>query len=313
MGPIIDAYNELQQLHHLGQAGLALLFKIAKEEVRRFPVLMPPGGWSEDSVWECAQAFFVEKGQAVTVGLLAQTDNLDSMGKYLRTSVRHFLADQARRTPVGAVRRKIEEILAATPRFVQVPTGVPGAGRWQPHGDPWPPYTGDLRSLVAAAYAVPGVRAVRWSGERRSPLASDERLTAIIDAVLMTAGGSLEVGQLTKVFLDRFPAAVEHADTALDQKVFDRASAPLEERPDVVVEVTDRAREVYGQLSPSQRALLPHLDMSVNDWMDVLNVGRSQAHAAAGKLRAHLAELIPEDELRHEVAAEVLHLCLGNP
>jgi len=233
---------------------------------------MPPGGWSEDAVWECAQAFFVEKGRAVTAGLLAQAFDSDSMGGYLRRSVRHFLVDQARKTPAGAVRRKIEDLLGATPSFVQVPAGVPGAGRWQLVGDLSLPYSGGMRPLVAAAYAVPGVRAVRWEGERRSPLASDACLIAIIDAVLTAAGGSLEVAQLTKVILERFPAAVEHADTALDQEVLD-VVAPRHDGPDVLAEVTDLAREMYEQLSPSQRVLLPYLDASVKDWMEVLNVG----------------------------------------
>jgi hypothetical protein len=42
-------------------------------------------------------------------------------------------------------------------------------------------------------------------------------------------------------------------------------------------------------------------------------VGRSQAYAAAGKLKAVLTELVPEDELRADVAMEVLRLCLVKP
>lgn len=48
-GAMIDAYCELQQLGYFGRLGLGLLFKIMREEVRRFPVLRrdrpadPPG------------------------------------------------------------------------------------------------------------------------------------------------------------------------------------------------------------------------------------------------------------------------------
>ena len=84
-----------------------------REEVQRFPVLKPGAGWIEDSVWDCTQSFFAEKGPAVTAGVLAQASDIGSMGRYLRRSVRNFLIGKARETPVGAVRRKIEELLAS--------------------------------------------------------------------------------------------------------------------------------------------------------------------------------------------------------
>lgn len=284
------------------------------EEVQRFPVLLTPGtGWTTDLVAEWTQEFFAAKGEAVTAGVLAQTVNLDSMSRYLRKTIRHFLVDAARSTDIGAIRRKIEDLLAATPEFTQVPPRTPGAGRWQLAGPLQSPFGGDLGPLVAAAYAVPGVQAVRWSGKRRAPLARDESLVDILRAVLIAAGGSLEVAQLTAVLLRRFPAAVEHADTALDEQTFEAAVAPLEDRPDVMVEVSDRAAEVYEQLSPSQRALLPHLGKPIEDQAQILGLGRSQAYAARGKLTALLVELVPDDELRAEVTLEVVRLCVVHP
>lgn len=88
---------------------------------------------------------------AVTAGMLAQTGDVAYMAGYLHRSVRHFLVDEARKTPIGAVRRKLEELVAATPEFVQVPAGTPGADRWQLDGEPQPPYGDELRPLVAAA------------------------------------------------------------------------------------------------------------------------------------------------------------------
>ena len=80
-----------------------------------------------------------------------------------------------------------------------------------------------------------------------------------------------------------------------------------------MIEVSERAREVYDQLSPTQRALFPHMDKPVEDQMRVLGVGRSQAYAAASKLRSILAELVPNDGLRTEVGLEVYRLCVVNP
>lgn len=284
-----------------------------REEVHRFPVLRPGAGWTEDVVWDYTQSFFAARGRAVTVGVLAQTADAASMGRYLRRAIRNFLVSEARKTPVGAVRRKLEELLAGSSVFEVVATGAPGAGRWQLAGTQGPPYSGELQPLVSATYSVPDVRAVRWSGQRRAPLTSDAALIAILRAVFAAAAGSLDVAELTWVFLQRFPAAVEPADAALDQSAFDLAVAPLADNPEVLVDVSERAQEVYEQLSPSQRALLPHLDKPVADHMQILGVGRSQAYEAARKLKGTLEELVPEDDLRSDVALEVLRLCSVNP
>lgn len=308
---VIDAYSELQQLAHFGQHGLRLLFELTSQELRHFPVLLEGRTMRTDDVWEWTQEFFSEKGPAVTAGVLAQAGDVASMGRYLRGALRHFLVDRARTTPRGAVRRKLEDLLAATPDFVRVPERTPGAGLWQLRGAPTTPFGGDLKLLVAAAYAVPGVEVVRWSGPRRAPLASDHSLAAIVQAVLTAAEGSMDVASLTAVLLQRFPAAAEHGDAVLDERVLEYAAAPYVERPDVAVDVAHRAEEVYEQLSPSQRALLPHLDGGATEQATVLGLGRSQTYVATSQLRALLIHLVPDDELRAGVVSAVQQSCLA--
>lgn len=312
-GVTIDAYRELQDLGHFDRLGFDLLLELMGQEVQRFPVLRPSSGWNADSVLDWTLSFFAERAAAVTAAVLAQASDLASMSRYLRRSIRNFLISEARKTPSGSVRRKIEDLLAATPKFGQVPAGHAGAGRWQLLGSPGAPFAGDPQSLVGAAYSVPGVKIVRWSGTRRAPLASDDALIRILDAVFSTASGSLEVADLTWIFLQRFPAAVAPADATVDPAVFDWVVAPLEERPDVLVAVDAQAHEVYEQLSPSQRALLPHLEKPVADHMEILGVGRSQAYEAARHLKAVIGDLVPEDDLRGAVVLEVARLCVVHP
>lgn len=310
---MIDAFSELCELGYFGRAGLGLLTELVGQEVRRFPVLEPGAGWTREAVLETVQSFFAAKGKTVTAAVLAQANDIESMSRILRRSVRNYLISEARKTPSGAVRRKIEDLLAAGDEFARVPAGEPGAGRWYLAGSAVMPWAGDLRPLVEAAYAVPGVHAVRWSGERRSPLASDQALLEILRAVLKAAQGSMEAAQLTAVFVRRFPVAVEHADATLDDGSYDLAVAPLEDRPDIVAEVSDLAREVYEQMSASQRALLTHLDKPVEDQMEILGVGRTQAYDVARRLKALLRELIGTEELRDEIGLEILRLCVVNP
>jgi hypothetical protein len=70
---------------------------------------------------------------------------------------------------------------------------------------------------------------------------------------------------------------------------------------------------VYEQLSPSQRALLPHLEKPVVDHMQVLGIGRSQAYEAARKLKVVIGDLVPEDDLRGAMVLEVVRLCVVYP
>ena len=77
-----------------------------REEVQRFPVLRPASGWDDDAVWDYVHDFFIHKGEKVTAGVLAQTNDVDSMARYLRKAVRYYLVSRARKTPMGAIRGK---------------------------------------------------------------------------------------------------------------------------------------------------------------------------------------------------------------
>ena len=232
------------------------------------------------------------------------------VGKVMRRWIRNFLIDRARRTPLGRIRRKLEEdMLGQYPDFLQVPPGEEGGGRWYLAGQPSYPYGGDFTSLIEAAYAVPGVKAVSWSGPRRPPLTSDASLRAIVAAVLTAAGGSLEVAQLVHVVAQRFPAAAEPEDVTIDDDTFDRVTRMYRDDPALEFETGESISAVLDQLSPSQRALMPYLDCDVNTVMEVLNVGRSRAYEAVRHLKGLLDRLLPDDGTRAVVYAAVVERC----
>lgn len=275
--------------------------------------MQPPGGWNEDSVIDLTQDFFVKKGKAVTQAVLAQTQDLESMSKYLRVCLRHFLIDLARRTPMGAIRLKVEDLLRnTTSLFAIIPKGNEAEGWWYVNGGPNTPYGGPLQTLVAAARSVTGIKPVRWSGKRRSPLASDTDLINLLVVIFGSAQGSLEVSTLTAVFAARFPAVLEYSDANLDQDQWNFLQVPLKDRPEIVWEITESAREVYEQLSHSQRAIFPHMDKPPKDRMEILGLGKSQTALHTRELKEMLNRMISDDEERLHIVAEIVRLCVVN-
>jgi hypothetical protein len=304
------ACEEVQALGRLDEACVKLLYALMREETRRFTVLCPPGGWDRDAVEDLANEFFVEKMEKLTAELVTIGVTPQVVGKVTRRWIRNFLIDRARGTPLGRIRRKLEEdMLGQYPEFLRVPAGEEGDGRWYLTGQPSYPYGGDFAPLIEAAYAVPGVKAVRWSGQRRPPLTSDASLRAIVAAVLTAAAGSLEVAQLVHILAQRFPAAAEPEDTTIDDDTFDRVTRMVNDVPGFAVETGESIREVYDQLSPSQRALVPYLECDIQVVMEVLNVGRSRAFEAVKHVKDLLDRLLPDDDTRGIVYTAVVERC----
>ena len=310
----MDAYEELQSQGRFGPVSLTLLFDLTRQEAQRFPVLRPTSGWNGDAIEDLIHTFFADKGEAITSALLATVTDIDSMRRYIRASVRNFLVDQARKRPLGRIRRKIEDLLASNGHlYSRVPDGNPGAGQWHLNSIVRAPYAGDFRTLVTAAKSVKGIKPVRWDGSRQGPLATDAELNSILSAVFLKADGSLDIPTLTLVLVERFPYAVEMEDTVLDDRQWELYSTPAEQQPGYALGISESAFEVYCQLSPSQRSLLPHLGKPVEERMEILELGRSQTIVISNTLKAMMKSMVPDDDDRAAVAMEIVRLCIVNP
>src|SRR6266545_3275777 len=143
----ITAYEELVELGHLDAAGLQLLFELARQEAHRFPSLAPPEGWTADALWDLAHDFFVDRGARVTTMLLAQASDEASMGRLLRRSLCNYLIDQVRKTDLGALRRRLEELLSDDPAGALVEQHTTKS---------------DRRATIAARYRSCSTRGGRW-------------------------------------------------------------------------------------------------------------------------------------------------------
>jgi hypothetical protein len=249
--------------------------------------------------------------------LLTRATDDDSFSALLRTSVRHWLIDEVRKTDRGALRRRLERLMTEDKRFEVVPDEQAGAGRWRLAGTADPPVGPPLADLCHAAWAVSDVRIPSWSGEeRRAPAADGKSLGRIMLAVLTKAAGSVEPGTVVAVFADRLPHALDPAEEPLtEEEAVALATASAEDPAEVVVRdelVSDavrRARDFYAQMSAGERLLLPCLNGKIGDQMKATGCGKSQTYVHISALQTRLRALLGEEQDRVLVMGELLRLC----
>lgn len=302
----------------MGAECLALISKLVREEVSRFPVLTPAAGWQPADQDDLVGEFLAERLEKVTANLLALATDDAAVGRLLRKSIRNWLVDQARQTAVGAIRRSVEKALAGDSGFEKVPPREPGAGRWRLANSGAMPWSGSAADLLAAARAVPNVRIPPWSSAtRRPPMADGRSIAAVIRAVLTEAAGALEVAQLVEVFVARFPAALDPAmqplPDAVEYDIPDRDTATPDEQVVAFEAEIDAAADATGivaMLSPEERAIVRCID-DVPAIRELLYCGRSQAYHRVRRVKEKLAQLVGESDDVRAVALEVIRLCGG--
>jgi hypothetical protein len=311
----MSAFEELQASGQFGAACLNLTRRLMREEARRFPSLAPVGDWRQDDIDDLTGDFLADRILPVTTMLIAQASDDASAGRLLRRSVRHWLIDRVRKTGEGALRRRLEQVLASDGPFERVPVGTQGAGRWRLAGTGVPPWSGRLADLIEAARGVPNVRVPQWSSStRRSPMADNASIAAMARAAFQAAAGSLEIAQLTAVFAARFPVVLDPVVVPIpdDVDTVARDTAPTPEELQVAadeeLDSAVTAAEIVGMLSPAERRILPHLDDQATI-QKILGCGRSQASYHAGRLKAKLGQLLGETEDARAVARDVILLC----
>ena len=315
-------YAELRADGQFGEAGYNLLFVLARQELRQFPALRPAPA-DDDAVWDVVGDFLINRGPRVAAMLLATASDDDSFSALLRTSLRHWLIDEVRKTDRGALRRRLERLISEDERFEIVPGGQAGPGRWRLAGTSGPPAGPPLADLYAAAWRVRDVRVPPWSSEeRRGPAADSGSLGRIMLAVLTEGGGSLEPGTVVAVFADRLPNALDPAEAPLTDEDIAGPAAAEEDTGDPAEAVVGQelatnavrvARDFHARMSTEERRLLPHLEGTISEQMKVTGRGRSQTYVRVAALQQRLHALLGKEQDRTLVVSELLMLCTAPP
>lgn len=214
----------------------------------------------------------------------------------LERTVRNFLADSGRRTPVGRLVLRFNDVLRKEAAFER------RGGYWALTGTTAEPAPVDLDALTNAVAAVEVVVPTAWeSGDRQSPDLDADSVVRVARAALENAGGPLRTSVLAQVAARRL--GIGGAPLSLDASAFD-PSPPAQLSQDATGEevlVRMRADEVFALLNDHERIAIGLPEVPVSKLGPIL--GCSGSKAALIRKRA---VMILQTELRSDESGQAI-------
>lgn len=269
---------------------------------RNFP---PPEGhatWDADAVWSAAAEFM---GDAQTPRRLADLAvhcaTADALRARLQGAVRNFLADLGRRTPIGKLVVRINDVLRTDPGFELV------GGRWACRDGARSPGVDDGEAL---GRAIAGMTVVvpAWGHDarREAPVADRDTIVALCRAVLDAAGGTLTPRALARVIGRRL--GLGQAPLSLEVSALDPSAAggPVSLESEALR--VGRAAEVLGQLNDRERLAVGFPELTVRQLAPVLGVSPSQGHVIRGRAAEVIRLELLDDDDAEGIALLVMEL-----
>lgn len=293
----MTALDELRR-GDIGEDFLALLQRTihAVAIARNFPT--PDGHirWDADALTTAVADFLASPQTARRlVDLATHCRTEDALKRRLQETVRNYLADGGRRTPVGRLVLRINAVLATEPAFER-------RGRyWSLQGSTAEPPIVDIDALVAATAAVRVVVPTAWTGERRGPDADAASIARLAHAALAAAGGPLRTADIALTAAKRL--GLGGASLSIEATAFDPPSSgtSADTTPDEVLS-NMRAEEIFfGRFNDSERVSIGLHNYPVAKLGPVIGVSGSTA-----ALIRKRAVAILQSELRDEEDGQVV-------
>jgi hypothetical protein len=243
---------------------------------RNFP---PPDGhqrWDADAV-HTAAAEFMADGQTPRrlTDLATHCGSDQALRARLQGAVRNFLADLGRRTPLGKLVLRINDVLSGEPAFRRV------EGRWARAAGPAGAGNDDP-DLLGRAIRTIDVVLPNWGHDARraAPVADRATIVSLCEALLDAAGGSLTPRSLARAIGHRLgigqaPVALEV--NALDDPAAGHGAAGADRTGSEALRLI-RATEVLAELNDAERMAVAHPEYTVRQLAPFLGASASKAH-----------------------------------
>lgn len=221
----------------------------------------------------------------------------------LERTVRNFLADYGRRTPVGRLVLRFNEVLRKDPTFER--RGV----LWALTGTTTEPAPVDLDALAQAVASVEVVVPTAWEiGDRQSPDLDADSVGRVARAALEKAGGPLRTSVLAQIAARRL--GIGGAPLSLDASAFDPSPPSVVTRDatgdEVLVRI--RANEVFALLNDHERIAIGLPEVPVAKLGPILRCSGSKAALIRKRAVTILQTELRSDESGQAIADTVLEL-----
>jgi hypothetical protein len=302
----VSALNELRA-GSIGEEFVSLLGRTirAVAVARNFPPPDDLGSWGEEAVARIVSEFVADSQTSRRLLDLATACATDqALTARLQGTVRNFLADLGRRTPLGKLVVRINEVLARDEEFVRT------HGRWSLAGSALEPGAADVDRL-ANVIGSHKVFAPQWGHEARraAPVADAETIVSLCKALLGAAGGSLTPRTMAAAIGMRL--GIGQAPMSLDAASLDpgwpEGYPAIDSTADVALRAS-RAKEILALLNDRERIALAWPEYTVRELAPLLGVGPSQAHVVRRRAIEMLKEELADDPDGEAVAGWVLEL-----
>ncbi|HEX7133624.1 MAG TPA: hypothetical protein VF228_13695 [Iamia sp.] len=281
------------QCQEVGEAFLALLQRTIGA-VARAGLYPPPGGrdhWDADAV-DTTVADFLASSQTprrlTDLRTHCRTDQ--ALRARLQRTIKNFLADGGRRTPVGRLVLRFNEVLGEEPDFER--DGL----YWRLAGTTSEPAVVDVETLVGVVAALEVTVPPAWrKGDRQGPEIDRSSVVRVACAALEAAGGPLRPADLAQLAARRLGLGAP--PLSIDATAFDPAPAHAHPTdPTGAGALVDlRADEVFSRLNEAERAAIAPPHLPVEALGRSLGVSGSKAHLIRKR-----AVTILQDELGDE-------------
>jgi hypothetical protein len=261
---------------------------------RNFPAPDGHSTWDADAVWSAASEFMGDRQtprRLTDLALHCATEA--ALRARLQGTVRNFLADLGRRTPIGKLVVRINDVLGHEPDFTRID------GRWALRAGPAEAGNDDPEALSRTILGHTVV-APAWGHDahRSAPVADRATVVALCTALLDAAGGSLTPRSLARAIGHRL--GLGQAPLSVEIDAFDHpaaADAPAVDQTGSHALRTLRATEILGRLNDRERLSVAHPEYTVRELAPLLAVSPSQSHLIRQRAAATIgAELVDDDD-----------------
>lgn len=287
-----------------GEHVIELLIKLTLQIGRGNSFPPPPqhATWNRAAAMDVLAAIFAKKSDEFVLAARATASDQQSLERVLLRTIRNWLIDEAKATPIGRMRRRLMTLLAADSRFRRADPLLAGEHAWtRPEfGDVvWQGDTGALFE-ASASHATEPLTNLNPAGPTS---AQNKRI--ILDyllGVLLVAAGALRAQVLATFVVNRF-------GLRLEQEPFgDDVIAASDPTPDATFEILAISDAIMAQLNGRDELVLAY-HQDVNGLAGRLGISGPEAERAIREVMDRIRPYCQRTETGTAAMRIVLEIC----